>query len=55
MKIWKLTLAVVLAAGTVAAYVYFPNPLELASRDEAAGPAESPPAETPPAGGGETI
>lgn len=60
MKIWRLTLAAALAAGTVAAYVYFPNPVEQASRTTVAPPgAEHPesgpaPAEQPP-GGGETI
>jgi hypothetical protein len=59
MKIWRLTLAAALAAGTVAAYVYFPNPVEQASRTTVAPGAEHPesgpaPAEQPP-GGGETI
>ena len=54
MKIWRLALAVLLAAGTVAAYVYFPNPLELASQDEDARPAVDLPVEKLPAGGGET-
>ena len=49
MKIWKLALAVLLAAGTVAAYVYFPNPIEQVSRRESAVPAGgTPSAETPP-------
>jgi uncharacterized protein (UPF0333 family) len=39
MKIWRLALAALLAAGTVAAYVYFPNPMEQASRARAAAPA----------------
>ena len=59
MKIWKLALAVLLAAGTVTAYVYFPNPIEQMSRRETAAPAGGPPAaETPPdaqpAGGAES-
>lgn len=47
MKIWKLALAAALAAGTVAAYIYFPNPLEQAAR-EAAAPADAPPAAESP-------
>lgn len=59
MKIWRLTLAAALAAGIVAAYVYFPNPVEQASRTTVApgpDPSESgaAPAEQPH-GGGETI
>lgn len=48
MKFWKLALAAALAAGTVAAYIYFPNPLEQAAR-EAAAPADAPPAAESPA------
>jgi len=51
MKIWKLALAVLLAAGTVAAYVWFPNPVEQASRHEApAPPAQDPPTNAAPGG-----
>jgi len=46
MKIWRLALAVLLAAGTVAAYAYFPNPLELASQGKDARPAVDLPSET---------
>jgi len=57
MKIWRLALAVTLAAGTVAAYVYFPNPMEQASRNAAPG-AEHPDSGTPaisePVAGGES-
>lgn len=60
MKIWKLALAALLAAGTVAAYVYFPNPMEQASRSETAAPDGGPPAagtppDAQPTGGGESI
>ena len=64
MKIGKLALAAVLAAGTVMAYVWFPNPLELAADGQAAapdrvGPDVSPPDEAPdaghPAGAGESM
>lgn len=54
MKIWKLALAVLLAAGTVVAYVYFPNPMEQASRSENAAPADGAP-DTEPARAGESI
>ena len=55
MKIWKLALAALLAVGVVVTYLYFPNPLEQAEREQAAeqaakAPAEStaqPPAEKP--------
>lgn len=46
MKIWRLALAATLAVGTVAAYVYFPNPMEQASR-EATPKAEQPDNGTP--------
>ena len=39
MKIWRLALALLLAAGAVAAYVHFPNPMERASRAAASPPA----------------
>ena len=42
MKIWRLALAALIAAGAVAAYVYFPNPMEQASRAD------------PPSAGGES-
>ena len=54
MKIWKLALAALLAAGVVLAYLYFPNPLEQAERQHAAEDAakaagDHPPAQTPAA------
>ena len=55
MKIWRLALALLLAAGTVAAYVYFPNPMESASRNGAAASADAAAQESPPPGGGESI
>jgi hypothetical protein len=56
MKIWKLALAALLAAGVVLAYLYFPNPLEQAEREQAAEEAakaakDRPPAQTPAPGG----
>ena len=36
MKIWKLALAALLAAGVVFTYLHFPNPLEQAEREHAA-------------------
>jgi hypothetical protein len=35
MKAGKIVLAILLAAGTVAAYWYFPNPLEQAEQEQA--------------------
>jgi hypothetical protein len=42
MKAAKFMLAVLLAAGAVAAYWYFPNPLEQAEQSQAAPPAPAP-------------
>lgn len=57
MKIWKLALAALLAAGVVLTYLHFPNPLEQAERQHAAeeaakatedhAPAEAPAAANP--------
>jgi hypothetical protein len=59
MKIGKLALATVLAAGTVAAYVWFPNPLDLAAREPAGAPAAGSPDAAPPdarqPGGGKSM
>lgn len=41
MKIGKIVLAVLLAAGTVAAYWYFPNPLEDAAETQGAAPKDA--------------
>lgn len=66
MKIWKLALAVLLAAGAVAAYKYFPNPLEQPAEAQTQGPTKetedlpapvdsaTPAAEQAPAGGAES-
>jgi hypothetical protein len=49
MRIWKLALAALLAAGVVLAYLYFPNPLAQAERQHAAEEAAKAPAEEHPA------
>jgi hypothetical protein len=52
MNIGKIVLAVLLAAGTAAAYWYFPNPLEDAAEQvQGAEPANAEP--PPPAAGAE--
>jgi len=50
MKIWKLALAALLAAGVVLAYLYFPNPLEQAEREQAAEEAAKAAKDQPAAG-----
>ena len=42
MKAGKLVLAILLAAGAVAAYWYFPNPLEQAEQTKDEAPADKP-------------
>jgi hypothetical protein len=41
MNIVKIVLAVLLAAGTVAAYWYFPNPLEDAAETQGTAPKDA--------------
>lgn len=49
MKIWKLALAVLLAAGAVAAYLNFPNPLEQPAEAQANEAPQAPETEPAPA------